>query len=56
MGNLDSMTDLAFHYEKGTLGLQKDEDKAQKLYETARHKDFPRAINNLGILLLDKQP
>ena len=52
LGSLDALTDLAYHYQKGSLGLQKNEDKALKLYEMAKLKQFPRAINYLGLFFL----
>ena len=58
-GHLDALTDLGFIYEKGVVQengaeyyIEPHMDYAKKYYEKAKEKNFPRAYNNLGTLLI----
>lgn len=56
---MDAITDLGFIYEKGITSNEGTEwiiephiDHAKKYYEKAKKMEFPRALNNLGNLLV----
>lgn len=49
-GDLNALTDLAFLLENGKY-VKKDITEAYKLLKLAASKYFPRALNNLGIML-----
>lgn len=48
-GHLNALTDLAFLLENGKY-VAKDMKEAYKLLKIAAKKNFPRALNNLGIM------
>ena len=51
-GDLNALTDLAFLLENGKY-VDKDVKEAHKLLRLAAKKNFPRAMNNLGIMLFN---
>jgi len=51
-GELNALTDLAFLLENGKY-VDKDIKEAHKLLKVAAKKNFPRALNNLGIMFFN---
>lgn len=58
-GHLDALTDLGYIYELGVnhdggmdYFIEPHPDHAKKYYQKAKEKNFPRAYNNLGNLLI----
>ena len=52
-GDLNALTDLAYLLENGKY-VNKDVNEAYKLLKVAANRNFPRALNNLGIMLFDR--
>ena len=51
-GDLNALTDLAYLLENGKY-VNKDVQEAYKLLKVAANRNFPRALNNLGIMLFE---
>jgi TPR repeat protein len=51
-GELNALTDLAYLLENGKY-VNKDVREAYKLLKIAADRHFPRALNNLGIMLFN---
>lgn len=51
-GELNALTDLAYLLENGKY-VNKDVKEAYKLLKIAADRHFPRALNNLGIMLFN---
>lgn len=51
--DLNALTDLAYLLENGKY-VNKDVHEAYKLLKIAANRNFPRALNNLGIMLFNK--
>ncbi len=49
-GELNALTDLAYLLENGKY-VKKDVKEAYKLLKIAAKQNFPRALNNIGIML-----